>query len=357
MSEGTHVVVVGATGNVGTSVLDALEADPSVASVRAVARRCPNGSGAATDSGSKVRWEQLDVVHDRLERLFERADAVIHLAWLFQPTHDPATTWRTNVLGSIRAFEAAARAGVPKIVYASSIGAYSPREDDVRIDEQWPTHGWPGAAYTREKAYLERYLDSFERQHPDTRVVRMRPGFMFKRESASQQRRLFAGPLLPNRLAQPELLPVLPDMGLRMQALHTTDAAEAFRLAAHRPVSGAFNLAAEPVLTGDELAGMFQARPLRLPSWPVRAALSAAWHAHLVPASPGLFDAVLRLPLMDVTRAQEELSWSPKYSAREAVLDFVRGLRAREGRSTPPLRPELAGGRKSELKTGVGQRP
>lgn len=354
MSEGTRVVVVGATGNVGTSVLDALEADPSVGSVQALARRIPE---EAADPASKVRWEPLDVVHDRLAPRFEQADAVIHLAWLFQPTHDPATTWRTNVLGSIRVFEAAAQAGVPKVVYASSVGAYSPRHDDERVDEQWSTHGWPGAAYTREKAYLERYLDSFERQHPDTRVVRLRPGFMFKRESASQQRRLFAGPLLPNRLAQPELLPVLPDMSLRMQALHTTDAAEAFRLAAQRPVTGAFNLAAEPVLTGDELAGLFQARPLRVPSWPVRAALSAAWHAHLVPASPGLFDAVLRLPLMDVTRAQEELSWSPEHSAREALLDFVRGLRAREGRATPPLRPELAGGRRSEFKTGVGQSP
>jgi nucleoside-diphosphate-sugar epimerase len=54
------------------------------------------------------------------------ADALIHLAWLFQPTHDPVVTWRSNVEGSIRVFDAAVEAGVPTIVYASSVGAHSP---------------------------------------------------------------------------------------------------------------------------------------------------------------------------------------------------------------------------------------
>jgi hypothetical protein len=30
---------------------------------------------------------------DDLVPHFRGADAVVHLAWLFQPTHDPATTW------------------------------------------------------------------------------------------------------------------------------------------------------------------------------------------------------------------------------------------------------------------------
>ncbi|MFC7467934.1 NAD-dependent epimerase/dehydratase family protein [Actinomadura keratinilytica] len=112
---------------------------------------------------------------DQLLRLFEGADAVVHLAWRFQPTRDAAVTWEANVLGSLRVFEAAATVGVPALVYASSVGAYAPGPaDGHRVDESWPTHGWPGAAYTREKAYLERVLDTFERDHLDMRVVRMR---------------------------------------------------------------------------------------------------------------------------------------------------------------------------------------
>ena len=48
-------------------------------------------------------------------------------------------------------------------------------------------------AYGREKAYLERYLDAYELRHPGIRVVRMRTSLIFKRSSASEQRRIFAG--------------------------------------------------------------------------------------------------------------------------------------------------------------------
>jgi hypothetical protein len=38
-----------------------------------------------------------------------------------------------------------------KIVYASSVGTYWPGPKDRRVDESWPTHGWPNAEYTRER--------------------------------------------------------------------------------------------------------------------------------------------------------------------------------------------------------------
>ncbi|MET7795585.1 SDR family oxidoreductase [Streptomyces decoyicus] len=353
-ASGLKVVVVGATGNVGTSVVRALSEEPAVGSVLGLARR------PCRLSVAKTRWACADVADPQadLEGHFRGADAVIHLAWLFQPTHNPVTTWRTNVSGSMRVFDAVAAAGVPALVHASSVGAYSPGPKDRFVDESWPTHGWPEAAYCREKAYLERVLDAFEEQHPFVRVVRMRPGFLFKRESASEQRRLFAGPLLPQRLARPSLIPALPDIpGLRFQALHTDDAADAYRRAVLRPVHGAFNLAADPVIDAKELAGLFHARTVRLPLPPLRNALAAAWHLHLLPASPQLFDAVLRLPLLDTTRARTELEWTPQYSATEALTEFLHGLQEVAGADTGPLAPRLPGGRARELVTGVGRRP
>ncbi|MFE3285970.1 NAD-dependent epimerase/dehydratase family protein, partial [Streptomyces sp. NPDC059233] len=135
---GRHVVVVGATGNVGTSVVRALAADPSVGSVLGLARRLPDWRPA------KTRWRAVDIEPGGadLTHHFDGADAVIHLAWKFRPTHDPAETWRTNVLGSIRVFDAVVAAGVPALVYASSVGTYSPGPKDHAVDESWPTHGW-----------------------------------------------------------------------------------------------------------------------------------------------------------------------------------------------------------------------
>ncbi|MGC0327936.1 nucleoside-diphosphate-sugar epimerase [Streptomyces sp. SAI-170] len=337
---GSRIVVTGATGNVGTSVVRLLSEDPQVESVRGLARRLPDWSPPKTE------WSSVDLADEGadLAREFEGASAVVHLAWAFQPTHDPVRTWQTNVLGSLRVFEAAAAAGVPVLVHASSVGAYSPGPKDRAVDESWPTHGWPDAAYCREKAYLERTLDAFEREHPEVRVVRMRPAFLFKREAASEQRRIFGGRFLPGPLARPELLPFLPDIpGLRVQALHTDDAAEAYRLAVHTDVRGAFNLAADPPVDAELLGEMFGARPVRLPRTAARSAIAAAWGVRLLPASPHLFDAVLRLPLMDCTRARTELGWEPERSATETVEEFLQGFRQGAGADTVPLRGRKVG--------------
>ncbi len=348
---GLRVVVVGGTGNIGTSVVSALGADPSVAEVVALSRREPRWPSL------NAHWREVDARTDELTTHLRGADVVISLVWIFQPTRDPVATWRNNVLASMRVFDAAAEAGVPALVYGSSVAAYSPGPQRESVDESWPTHGWPAAAYCREKAYLERYLDGFESRHPDMRVVRMRPGFVFKQESAAQQRRLFAGPFLPHAAVRPEWLPVVPDLpGLNLQTVHTSDVAEAYRLAVTNPVSGAFNIAAEPVVDARELGRLFGARPVSLPAWSARWALAALWKLHVVPASPELFDAVLRLPVMDTTRARTHLGWSPRYSALEAVEEAVAGMRRGAGAPTPPLEPRVAGGRRHEIGTGVGER-
>jgi UDP-glucose 4-epimerase len=348
-----RVVVVGATGNVGTSLIESLAEESEVSSVLGLARRLPEWNVPKTE------WAAADVSTGDLVPHFRGADAVVHLAWLFQPTHDPIATWKVNALGTIRLLGAVAEAGVPALVYASSVGAYAPGPKDRPVDESWPTHGWPAAAYTREKAYVERVLDVFEHQHPDRRVVRLRPGFIFKRESASEQRRLFAGPLLAHQLVRPRLAPFVPDVpGLRFQALHAADAAEAYRQALIRPVQGAFNLAAEPPVDGRELARLLGARTVPGPRGLLRAGLAGAWHLHLVPAAPQLLDAVLELPLMDTARARNELGWSPRYSSLDAIRAFLEGLQAGSGMNTPPLAPQTSGPlRREEIRTGVGERP
>ncbi|MGW4968302.1 NAD-dependent epimerase/dehydratase family protein [Nonomuraea sp. NPDC004186] len=347
-----RVVVIGATGNVGTSVVSALAADPGVTSVLGLARRLPDWHP------DKTAWQMSDVASDDLAPHLLGADAVVHLAWLFQPTRNPRTTWRANALGSLRVFEAVARSQVPVLVYASSVGAYSPGPKDTPVTEDWPTHGWPMAAYGREKAYVERALDVFERDHPAVRVVRLRPGFIFKRAAATEQRRLFAGPFLPHQLVRPGLVPFVPDTpGLRFQALHADDAAQAYRLAVTKPVSGPFNIAADPIVEPRVLAELLDARLVPAPEWLLHGAAAVAWHMRLVPAAPGLLEMLLRLPIMDTTRARTELGWTPAHTAVEAIRELLEGMRAAADMDTPPLSSRTSGpGRVREFLTGVGQR-
>jgi UDP-glucose 4-epimerase len=161
-----RVVVTGASGNVGTSVLRSLAAEPAVDSVLGLCRRVPQASFPKTE------WRAIDVASSPLRPHFQGADAVVHLAWLIQPARDQALVRSVNVDGSARVFAATAAAGVGTLVYASSVGAYSPGPKDRRVDESWPTTGIPSSFYSRHKAEVERLLDRFEAEHERTRVVR-----------------------------------------------------------------------------------------------------------------------------------------------------------------------------------------
>jgi UDP-glucose 4-epimerase len=348
-----RIVVVGATGNLGTSVLRSLEKEKSVDSVLGLARRLP---GLAMP---KVEWASADVVSDDLVPHFRGADAVVLLAWIIQPSRDLTKQWMVNVEGSTRVARAAREAGVPSLLYASSVGAYSPGPKDRRVDESWPTGGTPTSYYGRHKAEVERRLDRFEAETSGVRVVRMRPGLVFKKEAAEGIRRLFAGPLFPSVLAHPALINFIPDIeNLRSQVIHSYDVGEAFRLAiVNEEARGAFNLAAEPVLDAAEIGRILNARIVPMPAGVARAGAELSWKLRLQPVPPGWLDLSRNIPIMDTTRARTELGWAPRRSADETLLDVLEGLRAGSGLDTPPLSPSTGGRfRIREILTGVGGR-
>ncbi|HEV3505809.1 MAG TPA: NAD-dependent epimerase/dehydratase family protein [Actinomycetes bacterium] len=345
-----RVVVTGASGNVGTSLLRALGDEQSVTSVLGLARRLPELELPKTD------WATADVAADDLSGHLRGADVVVHLAWLIQPSHDQFALWRTNVVGTERVLAAASQAGVGAVVCASSIGAYSPGPKDRTVDETWPTHGVTTSSYSRDKAYQERLLDLFERDHPGTRVVRLRPALTFKRIAASEIRRYFLGPLVPGSLARAGAIPVVPRVRrLRTQAVHAEDVGQAYRLAVVGDARGAFNLAADPVLDADTVAGLLDARPVPVPAGLLKAGAVATWRLHLQPVSPGWLDLALRSPLLDAGRARAELGWAPRHSATDALSELLAGLRQGAGADTPPLDPAAGGPlRLGEFRTGVG---
>lgn len=347
-----RVVVTGATGNVGTSVVRALVADPAVAEVVGLARRSPRHGLTGAE------LVVADITETDLRPVFRGADAVVHLAWLIQPGRDESVTARVNLDGSRRVFEAAVAAGVPSLVYASSVGAYSPGPKDRLVDESWPTAGIPTSFYSRHKAAVERQLDRLAAEQPRLRIVRLRPGLIFQRSAATEIRRLFVGPLLPRTLLHASLAPISPDVpGLRFQAVHADDVGDAYRRAVVSDAVGAFNVAAVPVIGSAELASMLNARPVRVPAAVLRGVAAATFVLRLQPAEPGWVDMALRVPLMSTERARSQLGWAPQRSSIEAIGELVAGMREGADDDTPPLARSTSGpARIRELLSGLGQR-
>ena len=345
-----RIVVTGATGNVGTSVLRTLAEDRRVDEIVGIARR------HTVWFVPKTTWYSADVARDPLAPLFRGADVMIHLAWLTQPSHRERVMARTNVDGTARVLEAVLTADVPAVVYASSVGAYSPGPKDRTVDESWPTDGIATSIYSRHKSAVERLLDDFERSASSVRVVRLRPALIFRRDVGVEIRRLFLGPFFPNPLLRPALIPFMPETpGLRFQAVHSFDVADAYRRAALEPVRGPFNIAADPILDAVMLSRVFRARRIPIPARALRLFVAATWHAHLQPTEPGWIDLALHCPLLDTTCARAELEWRPRHTAVGALEEIVAGLRDGAEFPTPPLSAATTGPlRLREVASGVG---
>ena len=335
----------------GTSVLRALAAEPGVTSVLGLCRRPP-----ADAAFEKTEWVAADVAESDLTPYFSGADAVIHLAWAIQPSRDGRALEATNVQGTRRVLEAAGAAQVGAVIHASSVGAYSPGPSHGSVDESWPTQGIPTSFYSRHKAAAEEMLSEFSAEHPGVRTVALRPGLIFKAEAASEIGRYFAGPFLPAFLLKPGRLPLMPGVsGLRFQAVHSDDVAEAYRLALTGDATGAFNIAASPVLGSATVAGVLGAREFSLPAGALRPLANASWHLRLQPTPPGWLDLAMRTPVLDTTRAETELGWQARRTSTEALEELLEGLSSGAGGPTPPLAPRSRL-RLREVLTGVGAR-
>jgi UDP-glucose 4-epimerase len=332
-----RVAIVGASGNAGTALLRRLGSEADV-EVAGVARRPPEPVYVYRD----VDWHAIDVgaegAADRLADVFRGADAVVNLAWQIQPSHDPRRLYRTNVLGSREVARAAVTAGVGALVQASSVGVYSPGPKDRLVAESHPRRGVRESSYSRHKALVERMLDQVERDRPELRVVRVRPGLTFQRAAGTEIGRYFAGPLLPARLLRYQRIPVVPGhRRLRLQAVHADDVAEAYTKILRSDVRGPFNLAAGPVLDAELAASVFHGVPLTVPSPALLGAAALSWWLRLQPVDAGWVRLALAAPLMSSERAARELGWEPRIDAVAALRELIAGMAERAHAPSPPL--------------------
>lgn len=346
-----RIVITGASGNVGSALVRRLAEDGEHELV-GVVRRPPGGD----DPLPAMEWVAVDLTDEAdtpaLHAACEAADAVVHLAWGFQPSHREDHLRELGVGGTGRVIDAVVSTGVPHLVHMSSVGAYSPKRDDAPVDETWPTGGVPTSMYSRHKAAAERLLDELTDDAPHVVVTRMRPGIIGQRSAGSALLRYGLPALVPGGLLRH--VPVVPiDERLVIPMVHADDVADALARVLEGRVPGAFNLAAEPPVTAQDVADTLHARLVHVPSGAVRAAVSASWHARLQPLDPGWIDLGFAVPLLDTTRARTELGWTPATDATSVLAETLAGMQDTASSGTPVLRPRtVAGGLLRALRRG-----
>jgi dihydroflavonol-4-reductase len=150
----TTAFVTGGTGFVGSAVVRALLADG--AGVRCLARP---GSPRVNLSGLPVEIVEGDLTtttEAELARALEGCDEVHHCAALYAFwAPDPAEFERVNVAGSRLVVRAAMAAGVPRVVYTSSVATIQPIRDEAATEASWATLKDAPGHYKRSKILAE----------------------------------------------------------------------------------------------------------------------------------------------------------------------------------------------------------
>jgi nucleoside-diphosphate-sugar epimerase len=327
-----RVVITGASGNLGTALLRRLHRDEH--DLVGVSRRRPPED---VEPYAGVRWHPLDLgdadAAPRLTQICAGADALVHLAWLIQPSHDRAQLLRANQ-GGAQAVAAAARA-VPHLVNVSSIGAYAPAPRGTWIDESWPATGVPSSSYSVDKVATERTLEGVT----DV-VTHIRPTLVLQPDAASEIARYFLGPLVPASLLYPKLFRFAPwPRELHLQFVHADDVADAIASTLRVRPAGGINLATDEVIDRDGVRRVFGGVGPPMPMRAVRAAATATWRARLQPIDGGWIDLARSVPLLRSDRARTELGWTPKHPGDATLVEFLHALRERRGHAGPLLYP------------------
>lgn len=326
------VAVTGPTGEIGKPLMSELERRPEVGSVLGMAR---SPFDPAEEGWEKVTYRRGDIL-DRgaLAALFDGVDVAVHLAFAIFGSREE--TRRVNLQGTRNVFEAAIKAGVPRLVYASSVAAYGFHPENPQpLTEDVPARGSEGFYYSRQKAELEELLDELL-VGSEVEAYVFRPcivagprATMLVQQTVEAVRVGDPVPLLRKGVEKlPLVAPILPDPGTPLQLVHHDDVAQAMAAAiCGDGPPGVYNLAGEGEIQVRDIAGELGWRWIPVPRPAVSLGTAAA--RRLSFASPKLEWAIAAdTPvLMDTAKARRDLGWKPRHDARATLEETVVGAR------------------------------
>ena len=322
-----QVAVTGPTGTFGSGLIPLLQESPRVTRIIGIARR---PFDPAAHGWSKMRYRQGDVRDpDALREAFASCDVVVHLAFMITGNADARTIRAINVDGTLNVFRAARDAGAKRFVYASSVAAYGFHTDNpVGMTEDWPVRPAARLFYAREKAEIEHLLGEEAEREKRPALYLVRPPIVLGPNAMGAKGTIpapvaGAGRWLLAALARlpvpvPIFAPAVP-----VQLIHERDVGQALLrcvFAAGPP--GAYNIAADDVLTGADIVRELGLAPLPVPSALVQGAARVAGALPKLPFTPPAADwveAASHPAIMDTTKAKEALGWEPEYTAIEAL--------------------------------------
>jgi UDP-glucose 4-epimerase len=306
-------LITGGSGYIGSRLTDLLIQDGENEVVNLDIR-------APSVPRSRTRFVHMDIRDRGIAALVaeERPDALVHLAFVLNPIRDEQTMYDIDVNGTANVLDAAAAAGVPHLLVASSTTAYGAWPDNpVPIPEEHPVRGLPGYEYARDKTEIDRLCQLWAAQHPDATMTIVRPTIVF-------------GPNVDNyivRFWQNQPFVVLPDgHDADWQYVHEDDVVDAMSRLLSERRGGIFNLTADGTIKMSEAAAIAGKKVRKMPLKVYRRLATASWKLRLrnVEAPPGQIEFLLHPWIASNDKLKSELGWTPRHTSRETFEITMR---------------------------------
>jgi nucleoside-diphosphate-sugar epimerase len=322
------VVVSGVAGAVGRRLLTLLDADDDVTRVVGIDRR------PAGDGGPKLEAHLADLVTDPLGPLLAGADVVVHLAHDLEAdgtgVAHRAPPPSTNAEATGRLLAAAAAAGVRRAVVVSSATVYGAwPSNPVPITEAAAVRPNPGFGYAAQKAEVERRCVEWRAAHDGAAVAVLRPA---PTVDDGGLRGMARWRWVALRLRAGDDPPA--------QFLHVDDLAAAVDVARRAGLDGAYNVAPDGWVDGEQVRALAGAPPrVPVPAPLARRLAGWSWRLRVGAAPPGVLPYTLH-PWVVANDRLRGAGWAPTTSNEEAFVGAHAGTPW--SRLSPRRRQELA---------------
>ena len=294
-----RVLVTGGSGFIGSHVVDKLRArghEPVIYDLRPSPWHTDPAHPVDTVLGSITDREAL-------ERALHSCDAVAHLAAVadVNDVHaEPEDAERVNARGTVAVLEAARRAGVKRIVYASTIWVYSDCEpEEVDEDTLLPP---PSHLYTSTKLAGELYCKAYQELYGIDYTI-LRFGIPY----GPRAREAAVVPAFVNKALAGEPLTLAGDGSQSRKFVYVEDLADGVALGLEDVASGrVYNLASDETVTIKQIAETIQS-------------LMGDVEIVHTPARPGDFGG----KIVSSQRAERELGWTAATPFAEGVRRYI----------------------------------
>ena len=315
---GQRILITGVSRHLPGRLAQRLEQDPEVESIVGIDVEEPEVDLERTE------YVRADIRNPLILKVIQasEADTVVHLSVITTPTRvgGRLNMKDINVIGSMQLFAACQKVqAVKKLVMKSSTAVYgSSPQDPAVFTEDMLARSSP-AGYSKDSIEIEEYARDFGRRRKDVSLTILRFANYMGSAIETTLTRYFSLPLIPSPFGYDP----------RLQFIHEDDALEVLYRAVRENHPGIFNVSADGVLYLSQAIRMCGKVPFKV-LYPFGIPIaSVIRRLGLVDFPADQIQYLVWGRVSDNERLKNVFGYTPKFTTREALEEFIDGQRFR----------------------------